>query len=240
MTRARLLSLALLLLIGSPRLHAQIADPVPDTIQPSGIVVDLVDVAQVYPSGEFPLAAQDALYALPEDDACFTYPAAQYDHDEGTPEGRAAVVGGYVYRGTQAAELWGQYVFGDIVTGRIFVVGVDALVTASAAGVQAEIRELGLRYGGEATTLLEVVGHTRADLRFGYDNRGEVYVLSKVNGKIWRFSGTPLATDAGDDTPETPLRPSLFPNPATDAVTLIFDRTPAPGSWSTICSAGPS
>ncbi len=35
-------------------------------------------------------------------------PVAQYDHDDGT-----AVIGGYVYRGTQSPSLAGQYVFGD-------------------------------------------------------------------------------------------------------------------------------
>ncbi|HET9872778.1 MAG TPA: PQQ-dependent sugar dehydrogenase [Propionibacteriaceae bacterium] len=40
--------------------------------------------------------------------AGFVDPVAQYDHDDGT-----AIIGGYVYRGTESPALTGQYVFGD-------------------------------------------------------------------------------------------------------------------------------
>ncbi|MDX6320844.1 MAG: hypothetical protein QOF52_702 [Propionibacteriaceae bacterium] len=38
----------------------------------------------------------------------FVDPVAQYDHDDGT-----AIIGGYVYRGTESPALAGQYIFGD-------------------------------------------------------------------------------------------------------------------------------
>jgi glucose/arabinose dehydrogenase len=118
------------------------------------------------------------LQPLPADDATlgFTYPVAQYDHDEGS-----AVVGGFVYRGTLLPELQGKYVFGDLVNGRIFVVDVDALVQGS----QAQVEELTLTRDGAPTTLLALLGGDfRADLRFGLDDAGEIYLLTKRDGMV--------------------------------------------------------
>ena len=119
------------------------------------------------------------LYALPSDDARhgFTYPVAQYDHDEGR-----AVTGGFVYRGTQVPALTGQYLFGDIVNGRVFHVPVDGL----RPGHLATIRELALLRNGRSVRLADLVHGQpgRVDLRFGQDERGEVYVLTKQDGMI--------------------------------------------------------
>ena len=59
----------------------------------------------------------NVVYPLPANDADFgyTYPVAEYDHDEGF-----ALVGGFVYRGSNIPILQGKYIFGDIVNGRIF------------------------------------------------------------------------------------------------------------------------
>jgi hypothetical protein len=35
----------------------------------------------------------------------------------------------------------------------------------------------------------ELAGDPRVDLRFGSDGIGELYVLSKANGKIWKVTG---------------------------------------------------
>ncbi len=129
------------------------------------------------------------LYALPPNDAAngYTYPVAQYDHDEGSTRlGLAAIVGGFVYRGTAVPALRGQYLFGDLVAGRVFHVPVDRLTP----GKQASIEELALRYRGSPATLLTLVGGTngRVDLRFGQDEAGEVYVLTKQDGLIRKLA----------------------------------------------------
>jgi hypothetical protein len=121
---------------------------------------------------------QNILLPLPPDDAQlgFSYPVAQYDHDDGS-----AVVGGFVYRGSLLPQLQGRYVFGDIVNGRLFTVDVDDLVQGS----QAPIEELTLFYQGQERTLLQILGNDlRADLRFGMDEDGEIYVLSKRDGWV--------------------------------------------------------
>ncbi len=120
---------------------------------------------------------QLATLPLPPDDATFgyTYPVAQYDHDEGF-----AIIGGFVYRGSEVPDLIGKYFFGDN-NGRIFFVDVDDL----ALGSQTTIRELTLVYEDEVQTLLEILGEPRrADLRFGVDEDQELYVLTKRDGMV--------------------------------------------------------
>lgn len=121
---------------------------------------------------------QDNVWELPADDAMYnyTYPVAQYDRDEGV-----AVIGGYVYRGSAIPDMYGEYIFGDIASGRVFHVAADELELGS----QAEVFELSLLDAeGVETTLLEEVNYDRADLRFGVDNDGEIYILCKTDGKI--------------------------------------------------------
>ncbi len=59
----------------------------------------------------------ETVFPLPPEDPTlgFTYPVAQYDHNEGL-----AIAGGVVYRGTFPSELLGKLVFGDIATGRMY------------------------------------------------------------------------------------------------------------------------
>jgi hypothetical protein len=120
---------------------------------------------------------QNATLPLPPDDASFgySYPVAQYDHDEGF-----AIIGGFVYRGSEVPALIGKYIFGDN-TGRIFSVNVDDL----SLGSQTTIHELTLIHQGQVQTLLEIIGETtRADLRFGVGEDQELYVLTKRDGMI--------------------------------------------------------
>ena len=51
----------------------------------------------------------------------FSLPAAQYDHEFDASRGSSfALVGGYVYRGTAIPDLNGHYIYGDMVSGRLF------------------------------------------------------------------------------------------------------------------------
>ena len=77
---------------------------------------------------------------------------------------------------------------GDIVTGRVFHVPVTELKL----GAQAPLRELTLTQGGGVVTLMALVGGPdRVDLRFGQDEAGELYVLTKQDGKIRKLAAAP-------------------------------------------------
>jgi glucose/arabinose dehydrogenase len=136
---------------------------------------------------------ENTLNPLPANDALFgyTYPAAQYDHDEGF-----AIVGGSVYRGQALSTLQGKYIFGDLVNGRIFYTDADDM-TAGTPGNQADVHELTLFYNGSEQTLKQIMGNApRADLRFGVDNEGEIYVIAKRTGQILRL--VPQTSIPGD------------------------------------------
>jgi hypothetical protein len=144
------------------------------------------------------------VYALPEDDHKngFTYPVAAYGHNLRPPgwpkceDSGYAVIAGSVYRGNDLPDLRGKFVFGDGVTGRIFSANVAEM--RREAGKLAPIQELALfDQAGRPVTLeklagnrdVELAGHLKVDLRFGTDARGELYLLSKANGKIWKVTG---------------------------------------------------
>jgi mono/diheme cytochrome c family protein len=126
-----------------------------------------------------PGGKMDYVYALPENDVTFgyTYPVAQYDHDEGN-----AFSGGFVYAGKRIPTLRGKYLFGDIVNGRLFYVESNDLVP----GRQAPIRELDVQTGGRLTTFRELTGSKKTDLRLGTGAGNELYLYTKADGRIYR------------------------------------------------------
>jgi glucose/arabinose dehydrogenase len=135
-----------------------------------------------------------SVYPLPADDARFgyTYPVAAYDHARppGSPPCRDhgyGVIGGFVYRGHAAPLLRGKYVFGEDVRGNIFYTNAHEMRRGKKL---ATIHEFSLLDGaGKRVTMADLAGDTRVDLRFGTDRAGELYVLSKANGKIWKVTG---------------------------------------------------
>ncbi|MEL6824182.1 MAG: PQQ-dependent sugar dehydrogenase, partial [Calditrichota bacterium] len=165
----------------------------------------------------FDYQTRDFVYPLPGNDSTFnyTYPVAQYDHDEGF-----AIVGGFVYRGAAIPDLYGKYVFGDIVRGRIFYVDSDSLIM----GQQAGISELTLTVNGMPTTLLTIVGESRADLRFGIDEQNELYILTKQDAMVRKM----VAPLTGIPDSEEQLSSDFtlyqnYPNPFNPSTTIRFE-----------------
>jgi len=124
-----------------------------------------------------PMANPELVYPLPDDDSGYTYPVAQYDHDEGN-----AISGGFVYAGTEVPLLEGKYVFGDIPRGKIFYSDVDQMEL----GQQAPVYQLSLEFDGQATDLESLTQSKRVDLRFGTDTKGELYLFTKSNGTLYK------------------------------------------------------
>ena len=155
----------------------------------------------------FPLPADDAQYG-------FTYPVAAYDHnrDPGqTGDAGVAVNGGFVYRG-DIAELQGRYLFTDLVRGWVLSTQADEMVRNDGDIEDlATIEQLRVFADGVETTFQELVGDARVDLRFGSDADGELYLVSKANGKIWKVTG---ARDVS-----APASPYVLPELAQNLVT---------------------
>lgn len=125
-------------------------------------------------------ANPELVYPVEEDDGKYTDPAIQYDHDEGS-----AVSGGYVYAGKAVEELRGKYIFGDISLGTLFYTNIADVV----AGEQAPIYRLDVSFGGSVTDLVAVTGSRRVELRIGVDAEGELYILTKSNGTVYKVVG---------------------------------------------------
>lgn len=136
----------------------------------------------IYPDGNI-----NKPHPLPEDDAKFkvTYPVAEYDHDEGK-----AISGGYEYRGSLAKDLKGKYVFGDINNGRLFYIELKDVK----AGKETKINEMRVSLNGNITTMKSLCGTDRVDLRLGRDGKGEMYVFTKPDGKIYKINGITKAS----------------------------------------------
>jgi len=137
------------------------------------------------------------VFELPDDDTDhgYTYPVAQYDHDEGS-----AIAGGFVYRAEPASPLYGKFVFGDIVNGRIFYADHAEMLAADDGdpSTTAKIHELWLRHRGARATLLDIARAelaqptlARVDLRFATDQAGNLYVTTKQDGYIRRLDPSP-------------------------------------------------
>jgi hypothetical protein len=137
-------------------------------------------------------------YELPpnESELGFSAPVAQYGRHEGVfAQDKIAIAGGYVYRDMEAPDPFGLYIFGDLISGRIYSVPEAALIL----GQQGEIKELLLTVNGQPATLLEILAveenEIRVDMRFGQNDEGEVFVTSKQNGKIYKLADLGLLHD---------------------------------------------
>ena len=116
----------------------------------------------------------------------FVGPVAEYDHDEGN-----AIGGGYVYRGSAIPELYGKYVVADMVQGRLFYFDIHNLTP----GKPALLKELRVFIGGREQGIREAFGYPntyapgtlRADLRLGMDGEGELFLLTKGDGRVRRL-----------------------------------------------------
>lgn len=126
-----------------------------------------------------PFGDLNYVYPLPANDGDqITYPVAQYDHDEGK-----AISGGFEYTGTTAPQLKGKYLFGDIPTGRLFFVNTADLKQ----GKQAEIKEWNISFGDTVKAFSNIHKNSRIDLHFGKDAGGELYLLTKADGKVYKI-----------------------------------------------------
>jgi len=121
----------------------------------------------------YPLPANDSIYNV-------TYPVAEYDHDEGN-----AICGGFEYWGHAIPALQGKFLFGDIPTGRLFYTDIADMKQ----GKLAVIKEWKITINNQPRTLKEACGSGRVDLHFGRDMQGELYILTKADGKLYKLAG---------------------------------------------------
>jgi glucose/arabinose dehydrogenase/mono/diheme cytochrome c family protein len=128
-----------------------------------------------------PYGDLNKVHSLPQNDSNYhiTYPVAEYDHDEGK-----AICGGYEYNGNAVPQLKGKFLFGDIPTGRLFYIDLKDMHQGS----EATIKEWQVSFNDSIKKLSELCGSGRVDLHFGKDAHGELYMLTKADGKVYKIS----------------------------------------------------
>lgn len=126
----------------------------------------------------------------PRGETGFTWPIAEYDHEDPLLIGRAAINGVIIYRSDDIPALSDSILFSDIPSGELLYVPADT----PANGGQQQIRRILFNSDGETKNLLQIIRDTnniqgrrpaeRADLRFGTGPDGEVLLLNKGDGVI--------------------------------------------------------
>ncbi|MEO8764703.1 MAG: PQQ-dependent sugar dehydrogenase [Ginsengibacter sp.] len=127
-----------------------------------------------------PIGDMTKVFPLPGNDSInhFNYPVAEFDHDEGK-----AISGGLEYWGTAIPQLKGKFLFGDIPSGRLFYIDMADIKQ----GKQAIIKEWKISINGVNKTLKDLCGSDRVDLHFGRDAHGELYLLTKADGRVYKL-----------------------------------------------------
>lgn len=135
-----------------------------------------------------------------------SYPVLQYNHASGF-----AIAGGFVYHGSRLPALRGRFVFGDLLSGRLWYADYDDMLKADDGNpaTVAPMREITIRWkapgaaeaavyptlrpvsvaGFEARRLavpsaVGAKGPQRTDMRLALDADGEIYVMTKADGVI--------------------------------------------------------
>ncbi len=108
--------------------------------------------------------------------SCSAPPSAQapllaYDHSKG-----CAIIGGYVYRGSEFPDLVGRYLFGDLCSGTIW----DVPATATSPATPEALLQTGLTLTG-----------------FGEDAAGELY-LEEINGGVYHIVSNTTRVSGAD------------------------------------------
>ena len=150
----------------------------------NGVNIPGGDLRQV-----FPLPA-DVLDGRRKDE--FTYPVAMDDHGEA----RQAITAGFAYHGSIPA-LRGKFVFGDIVSGRLFAADLTEMkaaddgipqTVAPIEEIQLYVRDAGRDRKDVALGELveEALGTTitRVDLQISRSGEGELFITSRQDGII--------------------------------------------------------
>jgi glucose/arabinose dehydrogenase len=99
-------------------------------------------------------------------------PVYEYSHSNGD----RSITGGYVYYGSKNPALWGKYIYGDYVSGRIWALSYDYET-------------------GEVLNNVQLANLPNNIASFGLDDAGELYILTHNGGSVLGLLASPLAPD---------------------------------------------
>jgi glucose/arabinose dehydrogenase len=131
------------------------------------------------------------------DTSGLTLPVWEYGHDE---QGGSSITGGFVYRGNNASEIYGKYIYADYESKNIWA----------------------LDYNGNSVdnTLLFPAAHSVT--AFGIDQNNELYFTDYSDGKIYKFKGTPVTKTGNTLLPDRFKLEQNYPNPFNPETEIKF------------------
>lgn len=133
------------------------------------------------------------------DASFYTFPAVDFAIG---PAGHCSIIGGAVYRGSQYPALWGRYFAADFCSGTIYEIERDAQ----------------MKWQVQPHPNLLPAGV----VSFGRDERGELLLVNRDNGTVYRLAGSgeivPTASPTMATTP-SPSPTSAEPVPSTPTAT---------------------
>jgi len=128
-------------------------------------------------------------------------PVFEYDHSQGD----RSITGGYIYRGSENPSLYGNYIYGDYISGRIWALDYD---------MEEE----------EVISNTELLNAPFLISSFGEDSDGEIYILSYNTGRIYRFAAEVDVSVGSDEGLPSAFRiTNAYPNPFNPSSRITFD-----------------
>lgn len=134
-------------------------------------------------------------------------PAAQYGHSfqnrpgQDPVSGAASIIGGFVVSDPEDPAFQGQVVFADLPRGTLMHVNYHHALTMQAEGRQSLPYVMNVRLGDKVGSFADVIGAERGDSRFGVDQSGTLYVVSKQTSTIFKtrlvYTGQPIRAEPG-------------------------------------------
>ena len=115
-------------------------------------------------------------------------PIWEYGHNS---DGGLSITGGFIYKGKNASELLGKYIYADYVSGKIW----------------------SLELNGSTVNNTFIFASAGSISTFGQDENKELYFANYANGKIYKFKGTPVTKVGKADLPLELQLEQNYPNP---------------------------
>lgn len=129
-------------------------------------------------------------------------PIWEYGHNS---DGGFSVTGGFVYKGKNASELIGKYIYADYVSGKIWSLELNGSVVKN-------------------TLIFASAGSIST---FGEDENRELYFANHSNGKIYKFKGIPVTKVGKVDPPSEFELKQNFPNPFNPETVISYQLSVA-------------
>ena len=168
------------------------------------------------------------------------FPAAVYDHEIPNTPGatptaeNTAIVGGFPVSDPGDPGFTRQVLFADLARGAFFHASIDELVAADASDTQADVFVMNVSIdGGPAGSMRDTLGLDRLDPRFGSDEAGRIFIVSRQVDTVWVVDD--LRTD---QTPPAPCPADCDGSGSLDVFDfLCFQNAFAAGDPSADCDA---